>query len=155
MFCTKCGSTLSENGVCPVCDVPVSDPINPELVFDQPPATSDPGKGLGITSMVLGIISVLSCTIFSCVAGTGVGGPLGIVGLILGVLGKKKSNAAGFSNGMATAGNITSIISIVLFALSIISLIVAIILGFGPYILAIFLSFISILFTGVSTDYNY
>ena len=57
MFCTKCGSTLSENGVCPVCDVPVSDPIDPELIFDQPPAPSNPGLGLGIAGTALGVLN--------------------------------------------------------------------------------------------------
>ena len=123
MFCTKCGSTLSENGVCPVCDVPVSDPINPELVFDQPPAASNPGKGLGITGMVMGIVSLLCNTVCSCMYGSVLGFPLSIVGLILSIIAKKKSKAAGCSNGMATAGLITSIISIAICALAVIGII--------------------------------
>ena len=124
MFCTKCGSSLSENGVCPVCDVPVSDPINPELVFDQPPAASNPGKGLGITGMVMGIVSLLCNTVCSCMYGSVLGFPLSIVGLILSIIAKKKSKAAGCSNGMATAGLITSIISIAICALAVIGIIV-------------------------------
>ena len=123
MFCTKCGSSLSENGVCPVCDVPVSDPINPELVFDQPPAASNPGKGLGITGMVMGIVSLLCNTVCSCMYGSVLGFPLSIVGLILSIIAKKKSKAAGCSNGMATAGLITSIISIAICALAVIGII--------------------------------
>ena len=123
MFCTKCGSTLSENGVCPVCDVPVSDPINPELVFDQPPAASNPGKGLGITGMVMGIVSLLCNTVCSCMYGSVLGFPLSIVGLILSIIAKKKSKAAGCSNGMATAGFVMNLISVIMCALAILAIV--------------------------------
>lgn len=123
MFCTKCGSTLSENGVCPVCDVPVSDPINPELVFDQPPAASNPGKGLGITGMVMGIVSLLCNTVCSCMYGSVLGFPLSIVGLILSIIAKKKSKAAGCSNGMATAGFVMNLIGVILCALAILAIV--------------------------------
>lgn len=123
MFCTKCGSTLSENGVCPVCDVPVSDPINPELIFDQPPAASNPGKGLGITGMVMGIVSLLCNTVCSCMYGSVLGFPLSIVGLILSIIAKKKSKAAGCSNGMATAGFVMNLIGVIMCALAILAIV--------------------------------
>ena len=123
MFCTKCGSTLSENGVCPVCDVPVSDPINPELIFDQPPAASTPGKGLGITGMVMGIVSLLCNTVCSCMYGSVLGFPLSIVGLILSIIAKKKSKAAGCSNGMATAGFVMNLIGVIMCALAILAIV--------------------------------
>ncbi len=123
MFCTKCGSTLSENGVCPVCDVPVSDPINPELIFDQPPAASNPGKGLGITGMVMGIVSLLCNTVCSCMYGSVLGFPLSIVGLILSIIAKKKSKAAGCSNGMATAGFVMNLIGVIICALAILAIV--------------------------------
>lgn len=123
MFCDKCGSTLSENGVCPVCDVPVNDPINPELVFEQPPAASDPGKGMGIAGMILGIVSLLCNTVCSCMYGSVLGGPLSVVGLILSIIARKKSKAAGCSNGMATAGLVMNLISVIIIALAILGIV--------------------------------
>ena len=136
MFCTKCGSTLNENGVCPVCSAPVSDPIDPDLIFDTPPAASNPGKGLGIAGMITGIASLLCNTVCACIPlvnyVTGaLGLPLTIVGLILSIIAKKKSKAAGFPNGMATAGLITSIVSIVIYALAVIVIILYFVLVLG------------------------
>lgn len=138
MFCTKCGSTLSENGVCPVCDVPVSDPINPELIFDQPPAPSNPGLGLGIAGMVLGILSVLSliccctCSAYGIFIVPVLAGLFGTIGLILSLVGKKKSKAAGCSNTFALVGLITSIVGLVIAAVFITFLVVFIaIYGFA------------------------
>lgn len=124
MFCTKCGSSLSENGICPVCDVPVHNPINPELILEQPPAASNPGKGLGIAGMVLGIISLVCNTVCSCLYGSVLGFPLSIVGLILSIIAKKKSKAAGCSNGMATAGLVMNLISVIIVALAILAIVV-------------------------------
>jgi len=64
-------------------------------------AVDNPGKGLGIASMILGIAGLIP---FS---------PLAIVGLILGIVSKKKSSEVGASAGMATAGIICSIIGII------------------------------------------
>jgi len=63
----------------------------------------DPGKGLGIASMVLGIVSLVIP--FAGLA-------TAIVGLILGVLAKKKSAEVGMQSGMATAGIVCSIIGL-------------------------------------------
>ena len=63
----------------------------------------NPGKGLSIASMILGIISLVIPY-----AGTAVA----IVGLILGIVGKKKSKAVNAPSGMATAGIVMSIIAI-------------------------------------------
>lgn len=95
MICNKCGSTLNANGICPVCSVPAS----------------DPGKGLGIASMAVGIASVVS------------GGAIGIVGLILSTMAKKKSAAAGFSNTFAKVGFITSLISVISTAVGVLALV--------------------------------
>ena len=123
MFCTKCGSTLNENGVCPICSVPVNDPINPELIFDQPPAASDPGKGMGVAGMILGIVGLLCNTVCSCVYGSVLGFPLSIVGLILSMIARKKSKAAGCSNGMATAGFVMNLVSVILCVLAILAVV--------------------------------
>ena len=54
-------------------------------------------KGMSIASMVLGIIGL----VFWCIPI--LGGPIGIVGLILGIVGRKKGG-----RGMATAGIVMS-----------------------------------------------
>ena len=69
-----------------------------------------PGKGLGIASMVLGIVSV-SCfcciTYLSCVTA--------IVGIILGAVGNSQSKQAGYKNNMAVAGIVLGIIACSIF----------------------------------------
>jgi len=69
-----------------------------------PPA--NPGKGLSIAGLVLGIVGLaLVCAWY-------IGIPCAVVGLILSILGKKKSKAAGAPTGMATAGMVLSIIAL-------------------------------------------
>lgn len=77
---------------------------------------SEPGKGKAITSMVLGIIAVVLCW-FGYVAILSL--VLAIVGLVLAISAKKDMKASGnFSaRGMATAGLVLSIISLVLSAI--------------------------------------
>jgi len=71
----------------------------------MPPAPgNEPGKGLAIASLILGIAGV----VFSWMMGFG--GLPSLIGLILAIVAKKK----GFSGGIATAGLIISIIGIVL-----------------------------------------
>jgi hypothetical protein len=62
----------------------------------------NPGQGLGIASMVLGILGLA----------VPFGEVLALVGLILGAVSKKKSNEAGMPSGMATAGIVCSIIAL-------------------------------------------
>lgn len=57
---------------------------------------------MAVASLVLGIVSV----VFSFFGGSIIGLPVGIVGIILGVLAKKKTP----QNGMATAGLVCSIV---------------------------------------------
>ncbi|MBQ8540595.1 MAG: DUF4190 domain-containing protein [Clostridia bacterium] len=57
---------------------------------------------MAIASLVLGIVSV----VLSVFGGSLIGLPVGIVGVIMGVLAKKKTP----ENGMATAGLVCSII---------------------------------------------
>lgn len=74
---------------------------NPQYQQYQP--RQQEAKGMSIASMVLGIISlVLFCIWYLSI-------PLAIVGLVLGILGRKKGG-----KGMATAGIICSIIALVL-----------------------------------------
>jgi hypothetical protein len=57
--------------------------------------TADPGKGLGIASLVTALLG------------------MGLVGLILGIIGNSKSKKAGHKNGLAVAGIVISIISMI------------------------------------------
>lgn len=69
-FCSNCGEKLNENAVfCVKCGVATNSVITPEV---KPKQT---GKGLGIASMVLGIIatfeSICSLFIFVCLIAAG------------------------------------------------------------------------------------
>ena len=68
----------------------------------------DPGKGMAIASLVLGIVGL--CTGWAW----GVGCICGIIGVVLAVSSKNKSQAAGFvPSGLVTAGLVCGIIAIV------------------------------------------
>lgn len=77
--------------------------------FDYTPQQpqKDPGHGLAIASLVLGIISLLSCC---CVYLSVI---VGVVGVVLAIISKNKSNT-GKMETMALAGMILSIVGIVL-----------------------------------------
>lgn len=108
----------------------------PQNGYQQPyqpaAAPADPGKGLGIASMVLGIVGFVSCC---CLSATGLGAIIGpvclIVGLILGIVAKSKSKAVGSKNSPAIAGIVLSLIPIVLGVIGVI-----VVLLFGSTILA-------------------
>jgi hypothetical protein len=79
------------------------------------PATV-PGKGLGIASMVVGIVAiVLVCMWYISI-------PLAIVGAALGGVASSKAKKANMKNGMATAGLVCSIICLALNVLWILGL---------------------------------
>ena len=84
--------------------------------YNQPPQgnlnqfVNPAGKGMAIASLVLGILSIVDPTFFLGIA-------LGIVGIILAVVSKKK----GFSGGIRTAGFVLSIIGLAVNALFIIA----------------------------------
>jgi hypothetical protein len=72
----------------------------------QPPASTpgtNGGKGLAIASLVLGILSLCASAAWWC------GGPISIVGLVLGALGVKSRG-----KGMAIAGIILSVVGLLL-----------------------------------------
>lgn len=103
-------------------------------------APADPGKGLGIASMVLGIVGFVFC----CCLGTFTFGvttliaPLClIVGLILGIVGKSKSKTVGGKNAPATAGIVLSAIPLALGLIAV--LLVAI---FGSTIIGMLLPYL-------------
>jgi len=68
----------------------------------------NPGKGFSISSMILGIVGLVFIWVppLSFV--------VSVVGLILGIAGKKKSRAVGVPSGMATAGIVCSTIALVI-----------------------------------------
>ena len=76
----------------------------------QPPPQypQNPGQGLGIASMVLGILAV----VFVWASGLLFPIAMAIVGLVLGLIAAKKSKMAGMSTGMATAGIVCSIVAL-------------------------------------------
>lgn len=68
------------------------------------PAPAQPGKGLAITSLVLGILSVLLCLYWFIAL------PIGIVAVVLGIMARSK----GVGGGMALTGIITGALGAVL-----------------------------------------
>ncbi|GAA4898563.1 DUF4190 domain-containing protein [Streptomyces coeruleoprunus] len=71
-----------------------------------------PANGLGVASMVLGIISLVGCWAY------GLGIILGILALIFGLIGRKRVQRGEANNGpMATAGIVTGSVGIALGAL--------------------------------------
>lgn len=109
-FCANCGSRFEQQApAAPVYNpAPGYAPAAPGYV---PAAVTNPGKGLGIGSMVLGILSlVLWCFYYISIPGS-------LVGIILGAVGMKKSKDAGMNNGMAVAGLVCSIIALAIWVL--------------------------------------
>ena len=107
MYCPKCGKqSPDEATVCKECGLKFG-PVSVEPVFDPTinayrqqiftPATV-PGKGVGIASMIIGILSV----VFFLTAY--IAGAFAVVGLALGIYSKSKSGKLGLPNGSATAG---------------------------------------------------
>lgn len=68
-----------------------------------------PGKGMAIASLVLGICSIVYLFF------------LGIIGIVLAVMAKKKMLAAGYPTGLATAGLVLSIIGTALGAILVVT----------------------------------
>ncbi len=74
---------------------PTPAPVAPEQPAAPAPTGENPGKTMGILSLIFSLLG------------------FGIVGLILGIVGLKKSKSAGMSNGLALAGIILGIIGII------------------------------------------
>ena len=113
-FCAGCGTKLgTEQPIVqqPVVQQPVYQaPVQPQQPVYQQPAYQQkpavPGKGLGITGMILGIVSlVLFCFLYISI-------PCAIVGAILSGVALKKAKDAGMKNGMAVAGLVCSLIAL-------------------------------------------
>ena len=132
-FCPTCGNNMNGAPVQPAYQQPVyqqpvyqqpAQPVYQQPVYQQPvyqqplvkPAV--PGKGLGIASMVLGIVSlVMFCAWYLAI-------PCALVGCILGAVALNKAKQAGMKNGMGVAGLTCSLIALAI-------LIIIVILGFA------------------------
>ena len=137
-FCTECGATVTT--------VPTA---HTEPAYDPGTPIKDPGKGFGIASLILGIcglvfsVSVLPLCCFGswgallilfsvpfCLA-------CGIVGLVLGAMGQKKSKAVGLKNSLTNTGIALSGIATGLAGLLMILTILAIVVLFIGFIIFI------------------
>ena len=86
-------------------------PYPPPPVY-APPAPVNPGKGLAIASLILGIVSIVFGVLFG--GGILVSLGCGIAGVITGVKSKKASIEAGMNAlGMQTGGFICSVIGLI------------------------------------------
>ena len=115
MFCTKCGAQNADGTqFCTSCGTPLNaQQSQAQPVYQQPVqpvypvAVAQPGKGMAVASLILGIISFF---LFPVVTGT--------LGIILGGVAKSK----GYRGGMATAGLVCGAIGLALWLLMIIAL---------------------------------
>lgn len=107
-YCAGCGATMDAGYQSPVSyqQPAYQQPAYQQPVYQQPAAPVVPGKGLSITAMVLGIISLVFCCVWYIAI------PCAIVGLILGCIGNSKAKEVGMKSGMAVAGIVCSAIAI-------------------------------------------
>ncbi len=115
-FCVNCGAELSTDTVNekPQAQAPVSEPqkpaapAQPTVIINQTAPAKSPSNGLSVAALVCGLIGIIGSFIpivkyFTLV--------LAILGIVFGVIGKKKAAEAGNSNtGLATAGLVLGII---------------------------------------------
>ncbi len=134
MFCSKCGGQINPNtAFCPGCGTPINQQQAAVPVYVQPKI---PGRGLGISGMVLGIIglfygsSMLMMSInlsdYSLNSFDGVrdGATTYIVIFsILSILAVSLAGAGrnkGYKNGVSTSGIVMGVIGLVLYFISIV-----------------------------------
>lgn len=155
MKCVFCGSEVQKGAkTCSVCGVAVEEEQSHDDLFDSRPAPAssprprpdpapaptpvkpekDPGKGLGLAGMILGIASV-ALGIFGCCCSMNVFFCLtvSVVGLILSILAANKSKKAGFKNVFATVGIIISAIATAIWGLLSIFAVLYLIVYVGLY----------------------
>lgn len=75
------------------------------------------GKTQGITSLVLGIVSVLSCF-------TGIGALIGVITGIIGLVYANKAKRNGYKEGIQTGGFVSSLVGLIVSAIEVILIIV-------------------------------
>jgi len=112
-FCSQCGSAIEAGArFCPSCGQPSqSTPMSaaPPQQYGanvQNQSADPPGKGMALASIIVGVAGM-------CVPYGGI--VLAIIGLVLGVVSKNKLTEGGQPTGMATAGIVIGVISLVWF----------------------------------------
>ena len=122
VFCANCGASLQVEEAqaqtyTPAPDFGTAPEINPTV------EVVDPGKKMGLISLILGIVSVVLGGICSCSCGC-IGGFLpfaaGVAGIILAVLAIKKSKTVGMDNKQAKIGFILSVVGVLTFFIALI-----------------------------------
>lgn len=114
MICNRCGTeNLDTDNTCKTCGGLLCDEIIMEVIDGK---SAYEGKTIGLVSMIFGITSLVLGTILSFVMpifGGAFPGGMAIVGVILGIIGRRKSKAAKAVNAMAIVGLGTSVATIV------------------------------------------
>ena len=161
-FCATCGANLEaadqEKAVTTPVENTVSEPVYEEYAepaydnydyaeeaYEEAPV-KDPGKGLAITGLILGIVSV-ALPLLNCLCGcvpiisyivmfiAGLAPFTAVAGIICSAIAMSKSKKAGCKNSMAVIGLILSIVAVVIAIISIIIGIISIVLYGGASIL--------------------
>lgn len=161
-FCATCGANLEaadkEQTVAAPVENTVSEPVYEdyaepaydnydyaEEAYEEAPV-KDPGKGLAITGLILGIVSV-ALPILNCLCGcvpiisyivmfiAGLAPFTAVAGIICSAIAMSKSKKAGCKNSMAVIGLILSIVAVVIAIISTIIGIISIVLYGGASIL--------------------
>lgn len=121
MYCRKCGREIPDDSVmCGYCGTPTN-PDNPYTYGGTPQNMDEGANGLGIASMILGIVAIL---LACCAGGKWLTFLVAAAGLILGIIALQKPKY-GSSRGMALAGVICSVVALLM------KIIVIILLGVG------------------------
>ena len=135
-FCPNCGTAVVKEVAEPVYQQPAEpqqpvyrqpaepqQPVYQQPVYQQPvyqpvvngAPRSNPGKGMGIAALIMGIVS---CCFFWIPYFNIICLMMSIAGLILSIIGLKKSKSAGASVGVSVAGLVLSIVGVVLSSIS-------------------------------------
>ena len=171
MICKVCGTEVDAGNACAVCgtmaeaaEMEVVETVETvetvECECEAAPA-KNPGKVLGIVALILGILAILLSLMCSCL-GCFLGGSLcvsllnpsllvGIGGLICGIIGSKKSKAAGFKNTLALVGTILSGAAV---GIGLISMILDFVMWLLSTVLNIGFNFIPAFNEGFNQGYN-
>ena len=156
-FCATCGANLEaadkEQTVAAPVENTVSEPVYEdyaepaydnydyaEEAYEEAPA-KDPGKGLAITGLILGIVSV-ALPILNCLCGcvpiisyivmfiAGLAPFTAVAGIICSAIAMSKSKKAGCKNALAVVGLILSIVAVVVALITLlINILLAIFVG--------------------------